>query len=70
MDGCKIRCCASRRLFEIREEFNKIPTNPGLKLIRDFPPQECPSKIMCTQKTGAIDVYEVMAEPVEPEIGN
>jgi hypothetical protein len=56
-------------LVEEIEEFNKIPLNAGLKLIKTFPPQECPRKdIVCVQKTGPIDVYEVVAMPIEPEV--
>lgn len=46
-------------LIEEKEELNKIPKNPGLKLIKIFPPQDCPDKgIMCVQKTGEIQVYQ------------
>ena len=55
-------------LIEDRDELEKIPQNPGLKFIKSFPAQECPQKnIMCVQKTGPIDVYEVVAQPIEPE---
>ncbi|MCX5656727.1 MAG: hypothetical protein NTZ48_00590, partial [Candidatus Omnitrophica bacterium] len=53
-------------LVEVVDEFKRIPQNVALRLIKTFPPQECPSKTMCTEKTGAIDVYEVVAEPIEP----
>jgi len=54
-------------LIEEIEELNKIPKNPGLKFLKSFPAQECPQKdIMCVQKTGQIDVYEVVAEPIKP----
>lgn len=47
-------------LVEDREELEKIPQNKGLKFVRSFPVQECPDEdIMCVQKTGPIDVYEV-----------
>jgi len=47
------------------EELARIPQNLGLKFIRSFSPQECPQKdIMCTQATGPIDVYEVIAKPL------
>ncbi len=47
-------------LIEDRNELEKIPKNPGLKLVRSFLVQECPKKyIMCVQKTGPIDIYEV-----------
>ncbi|MFH0790109.1 MAG: hypothetical protein V2A64_00590, partial [Candidatus Omnitrophota bacterium] len=40
-------------LIEDRDELNKIPHNPGLKLIQSFPLQNCPDKdIMCVQETG------------------
>ena len=49
-------------LVEDKEELAKISRNPGLKLIKSFPGQECPERdIMCVQKTGQIDVYEVIA---------
>jgi len=52
-------------LTENKEELNKIPKNKGLKFVKTFPPQECTDKnIMCVQKTGAIDVFEVVAAPV------
>jgi hypothetical protein len=54
-------------LIEDREELDKIPYNPGIKFIRSSPAQDCPQKdIMCVQKTGPIDVYEVAASPIEP----
>ncbi len=54
-------------LIEEIEELGKIPQNSGLKLIKTFPPQECPQKeIMCVQKSGMVDVYEVTAKPVKP----
>ena len=50
-------------LIEDREELDKIPKNKGLKFIRSFPAQECPDEgIMCVQKSGPIDVYEVIGE--------
>ena len=49
-------------LVDDSEELNKIPQNSGLKFIKSFSSQECPNKdIMCIQKTGQIDVYEVVA---------
>ncbi|MFA5356541.1 MAG: hypothetical protein WC301_03955 [Candidatus Omnitrophota bacterium] len=58
----------SELLVEI-EELNKIPKNRGLKFIRSFPAEECPDKgIMCVQKSGPVDIYEVVAGPVEPEL--
>jgi hypothetical protein len=56
-------------LIEEKKELDKIPHNPGLKLVRSFPVQECPQQdIMCVQKTGPIDVYEVIALPLEPRV--
>ena len=56
-------------LTEEKEEIEGIPQNTGLKFIKSFPPQECPREdIMCVQKTGPIDVYEVVAQPIEPII--
>lgn len=56
-------------LIEEIEELDKIPHNPGLKLIKSFPAQDCPRKdILCTEKTGPIDVYEVTASPLQPKI--
>jgi len=57
-------------LVEWIEELKRIPQNPYLKFIKSFPPQECPSQIMCTQKTGPIDVYEITTESIEPSINN
>ncbi|MCM8795357.1 MAG: hypothetical protein NC928_01505 [Candidatus Omnitrophica bacterium] len=55
-------------LIEEIEELSKIPHNPGLKLIKTFPAEDCPQKdIMCVKKTGPIDVYElVAAQAIEP----
>jgi hypothetical protein len=54
-------------LIAEKEELDRIPQNLGLKLVKSFPAQGCPQKdIMCVQKTGPIDVYEVIALPVEP----
>lgn len=56
-------------LVEEVEELKKIAQNPGLKLVRSFPAQDCPQRnIMCTQKSGPIDVYEVIASPIKPEV--
>jgi len=56
-------------LIDDSEELNKIPQNPGLKFIKTFPSQECPQKdILCIQKTGPVDVYEVVASPIKPKI--
>jgi len=58
-------------LIEQIEELNKISKNPGLKFIKSFPTQECLQEdIMCVQKTDPIDVYEVVAQPTEPIIGD
>ncbi|HAH20384.1 MAG: hypothetical protein A2Y00_08840 [Omnitrophica WOR_2 bacterium GWF2_43_52] len=54
-------------LIEDKEDMEKIPKNRSLKFVKSFPPQECPDpKLMCVQKTGPIDVYEVVAPPLEP----
>lgn len=56
-------------LIEDREELNRISENQGLKFIRNFPPQKCLNEnIMCVQKTGPIDIYEVITSPIKPEI--
>jgi hypothetical protein len=56
-------------LTEDSEELNKIPLNPGLRLVKYFSAEECPKKdIMCMQKTGPIDVYEVTAKPIQPTV--
>lgn len=56
-------------LIEWREELNKIPQNPGLKFVKSFPSQNCPRKdIMCVRETGPVDVYEVVAQSVKPEV--
>lgn len=50
-----------------REDMEKIAQNAGLKYVRSFPPQECPDpKLMCVQKTGPIEVYEIVTNPIEP----
>lgn len=52
-------------LIEDREDMEGISQNPGLKFVKSFPSQECPDpNLMCAQKTGPIDVYEVIAEPI------
>ncbi|MCM8765635.1 MAG: YfhO family protein [Candidatus Omnitrophica bacterium] len=53
-------------LLEWMEELDKIPKNPKLKFVKSFSPQECPEEIMCLQKTGPIDVYEVIADSIRP----
>mgnify|MGYP001608402926 CR=1 FL=1 len=56
-------------LVEEKEELDKIAQNKGLKFVKSFPSQECPDKdLMCVQKTGPIDVYEIMANPIKPEV--
>lgn len=56
-------------LIEWIEELGKIPGNPGLRHIGSFAAQECPSKgIICLQETGPIDIYEVVASPIKPEV--
>jgi len=54
-------------LIEDKEEIEAIPKNKGLRLVMSFPAQECPQRdIFCTQKSGPIEVYEIVAEPIEP----
>jgi hypothetical protein len=56
-------------LVEDREELSNIHSNSGLKFIRTFPAQGCPrDDIICAQKTGPIDVYEVVTMPIEPAV--
>lgn len=58
----------SSELMEDKEEFNKIPLNPGLRFVKSFPSEDCPNKgLMCVRKTGQIDVYEVIAPAIKPE---
>ncbi|MCX5696490.1 MAG: hypothetical protein NTU54_00710 [Candidatus Omnitrophica bacterium] len=53
----------------VLEDLNSIPKNTGLKFIRSFPQQDCPNEnIACTQVTGPIDVYEVVAPGVKPTV--
>jgi hypothetical protein len=53
-------------LIEEKEELDRIPRNPGLKLVKSFPGEECPKRdMLCVQKTGQIDVYEVETESAE-----
>lgn len=55
-------------LIEDKEDMERIPQNQGLKFVKSFPPQECPDpELMCVQKTGPVDVYEVEASPLRPE---
>lgn len=56
-------------LIEDKEDMESIPQVPGLKFVKSFPPQECPDpKLMCVQKTGRIDVYEIVAPPLNPNL--
>lgn len=58
-------------LIEDKEDMERIPQNPGLRFVKSFPPQECPDpKLICVQKTGPIDVYEVAAEAMELQVKN
>lgn len=58
-------------LTENKEELAKISKNTGLKFVTSFPSQKCyPKNIMCVQKTGPIEVYEVISPPQEPEVIN
>jgi len=52
------------------DELQMIAKNPGLKLIKVFPAQECPANVLCIKKTGPIDVYEVQGPPVEPHLSS
>lgn len=55
-------------LMEDREELNSIPLSNGLRFVKSFPPEDCPSKdIMCVRRIGQIDVYEVIASVLRPE---
>jgi hypothetical protein len=55
-------------ISEEMEEMKKVPQNPGLKLIKTFPAQSCPdSKIRCVEQSNTVDVYEVVADPVQIE---
>lgn len=54
---------------DLKEELDRISRNPGLRLIGTFASQTCSQKdIMCTQDTGPIDVYEVIAGPKKPRM--
>jgi len=47
-------------LVQDKQELEKISKNKGLKIIKSFVAQECPEKeIMCVQKSGQVDVYEI-----------
>lgn len=46
-----------------REELSKIKSQKGIRLIKTFPSEECPSNdIMCVKKIGQTDVYEIIAD--------
>lgn len=56
-------------LIEWTEELDKVAKIPGLKFIKSFTAEECPQKgIRCIQEAGPIDVYEVIAQPIKPEV--
>lgn len=56
-------------LIEDKEELGMVPGNPGLKFVKSFPAESCPEKgIMCTQSSGPVDAYEVLALPADPKI--
>jgi hypothetical protein len=53
---------------KIVEELKKISKNSGLRLIGHFASQDCLGKnILCTRKTGPVDLYEVVSSPVNPQ---
>lgn len=55
-------------LIEDKNELDRISRNTKFKFLKEFPPQDCPNKdIMCVQKTGSINIYEVIASPIKPE---
>lgn len=50
-------------LMEMIGEYKAIPGNPYLKLVKSFPEQKCPDDgMLCTEKTGQIDVYRIALE--------
>jgi hypothetical protein len=58
-------------LVDKMKELDRIPRNRGLRLIKQFPAQDCPEdsySAVCMQKAGPIDVYEVIARPKEPVV--
>jgi len=58
---------AGSGLIDMINELDTIPKNQGLRLIKTFAAQGCPRKdIICIQKTGPIDVYEVIASSKQP----
>ncbi|MBU1122655.1 MAG: hypothetical protein KKF54_08210 [Candidatus Omnitrophica bacterium] len=54
-------------LLEKKKELEAIPSNPGLKFVKTFPSQSCPAGTKCAYKSGQIDVYEIIANPIIPE---
>jgi hypothetical protein len=53
-------------LAQDREELDKIKSSVGLRRIRSFPSEGCPEEgIACVKKSGPVDVYEVIASPVD-----
>jgi len=55
-------------LLDDRAELEQISQNSGLRLVRSFPAEECLDKdIICLRKTGVIDVYEIVAEPISQD---
>jgi len=57
-----------KEIISWTEELKRIPKNSGLKLIKNFPPENCPAAIKCIQESGPIDVYEVIAKPQPPKV--
>ncbi|MDD4899086.1 MAG: hypothetical protein PHT31_00595 [Candidatus Omnitrophica bacterium] len=53
-----------------KKELEAIGKNPGLRFIRSFSEEKCPgNEAVCTQASGKIDVYEVIAERKADEEG-
>jgi hypothetical protein len=55
-------------LVSDKEELEKISKDTKLKLIKSFPAEYCFKDALCTCESGEIDVYEVLAEPIKPNI--
>ncbi len=56
-------------LAQDKEEMSGIAKNKGLKLLRSFPAESCaPGDARCTSGISAVDVYEVVAQPVKFEV--
>ncbi|TRZ96081.1 hypothetical protein D4R78_02100 [bacterium] len=56
-------------LIDEIEELNKIPKNPGLRLVKNLKAEEPHTNvIMSSGEISEIDVYEVIANPIKPEI--